>query len=218
MHSTVDLSDYLPDAVIPERTARAEERALRAINRLGRALTLGPASDTVRVGDEPSYTRCANDPWYLELTDPFRQLAYMLNAFDGQRAKQRRKSQGTPSAITLTAPPPPIRVPQARRLRRSWLFSAQDIPSLLLERMSPSEVTAHVEAVRYALMERALDTMREGNELWFYPNDELWQVPVHVMDQYRCPGHGTNRVKNDKRPFHGRPNRDRRIGIPLGST
>jgi hypothetical protein len=191
---------------------------LRAFCHLGSPGIAEPTNDTVRVGDRPSYEYCGQDQDYLKLKDPFEQLVYMLDAYDGHRARKRRRNRSMAASSLLVGAPPPVNVPTHRPYRRSWLFGASDIPQLLLETMSPQEISAHVEAVRYTLMQSALEEMRRTEELWLYCDQCLWQVPVHVMDAFRKNPHRPNRVKYDSRTFHGHPNRERNAGLPVTST
>jgi len=218
--ATIDLSDYLPNEVeLSNRVARAESRALRAFCRIGEQFAAEHAGDTLRVGTRPSYARCEEDTRYGALSEPFAQLVFMIDAFDGYRARRRRaQMEAGDWQSELVKAPPPIDVPQSLQYRRAWLFGAHDIPLLLVSQMPSGEVHAHVEAVRYRLMELALAGMHERKDLWFFPEQELWQVRVSVMDAFRTRHHRhTNRVKVDDRSVHGRPNRDRNNGIPLTS-
>lgn len=84
--------------------------------------------------------------------------------------------------------------------------------------MSLREIAQHVEAVRYQLMLDALEAMKSNNELWNF-DDDAWLVPVSVMDKFRgrSNGNASRDVKVDDRSYHGRPKRDRKIGIPVTS-
>lgn len=220
MLPTIELADYLPSEDLrAERIARAEQRVLRAFCRMSTPRAQAHRGDTIRVGTQPSFERCKDDREYQSLNDPFEQLVYVLDAYDGYRARRRRQQTETTWNSTLIESPPLVYAPQTHQYRRSWLFGALDIPQLLLTRMPAQEVTIHVEAVRYQLILQAASDLRDTGELWYFIDQELWQVPVHVMDEYRCGGRRrpANRVKVDERTVHGRLNRDRGTGIPLTS-
>lgn len=201
------LSEYFADpSIIEERIGVARKRALRAISRLGEPSRPQGVNDTVYVGLRPSLRPCANDRWYQALQCPFDQLVYMLDDYDGHRARMRMRQNGVPYVGTLVQAPTRINPPSDVKKRRAAIFSAKDMPDMLIADLSRHQVFTMVEWVRFELMRLALRNMERDGEL-FLLNEDVWQVYVTVMDDYRrdAPKSQKRRKKHDDRHFHGHP-------------
>lgn len=138
-------------------------------------------------------------------------LVDFVDEIDGKRARKVRKfnqmqEQGLP--LPHRAP----RSPQNVSARRSALFGGSDIPEGFLEDMYEGilkeEIVAFVELMRWMLVQDAITQMVELHELEFM--NDIWTLKTSTLDRHTAElKHGSNRVKQDDRSFHGRPNRDR---------
>lgn len=187
------------DAEYVRRVAEARYRVLRAIS-------------TTRV---PLTGRGTNHEFRVDVSRGNRVtlLADYVDAKDGSRARRvrkqnKRKNRG-PSQLPPQNRQPRRRSPQDLRRRRSALFGGSDIPESYIKehRLFQTDVDLLVEFMRWLLIEDAIWAMYARDELVFI--DGTWYVPVSVMDDHRKRSRSKHNIKNDFRPFHGRPNRDR---------
>lgn len=105
------------------------------------------------------------------------------------------------------------RSPQHRARRRSALFGGVDLPEGYLEDtydplITQDERDGFVDLMRWLVIRDAIAAMIEQHELeWM---NGVWYVKVSTLDAHRSgKKKKANRVKQDDRSFHGRPNRDR---------
>lgn len=207
--------------LIESRYPVVRHRIIRTISLLGHPRY---RNDTVRIGDRPTYHACLSDRRYLRLCrlpgTETEQLAYMVHAYDGRRANRRYDEQLTPWDSELVAPPPPVRQPQHVASRRSALCSVDDLPAIIRFEQTDEQLHAIVEEVRLRMVTAGIETMRGRGELMYYEGHGLWTIYPSVLEAWnkeRLGPYGKpHRLKMDQRPFHGRPNRDRR-GLVVGS-
>lgn len=193
------------DAEYLRRVAIARRRILSAIS-------------TTRV---PLAGRGTNHEFRVDVTKGSRVtlLVDYIDAKDGRQArrlvdqKKERKRQRpeTPRGESPQTRPHPRRrrSPQDVKRRRSALFGGKDIPQDYAKEhnLHQTDIDLLVEIMRWRLMEDAVWAMYACHELMFV--GDTWYVPVSVMDEYKRRGRSKDDIKNDFRPFHGRPNRDR---------
>jgi hypothetical protein len=189
----------------PSRVATTRHRILRTVSLLGHP-TDG-LNDTVRVGDMPSFGRCADDPDYVELEDPLERFAYMIDRMDGWRARKHMQRKMYGGISQLIKSPPPLRQPQQIRHRRGAIFHADDLLPLLAD-ASDFEMFAHVEVGRYEMIRQvSLRMYNTTYELLVFPVQEVCSVLPSVMEAWHKEQEERRRpsVKYDDRHFHGHP-------------
>ena len=181
--------DFLDDATYEKRMAIARRAALNVILHLRKGRPL-------------------NDAVYLDSGKP-EDLANFIDDIDGKWSRRARlvneaiRNQNLVSSWYVHSP-------QDIKKRRRRLFSLDDIPVLLHSEWLRDDYKL-LDVMRWHLIHDAILQMVRDGELWFM--NGIWQVRVTIMDEHRGCGHHRSRhgKKYDQRPFHGRPNRDRRL-------
>lgn len=152
--------------------------------------------------------RPLNDAVYLDGGESV-DLANFIDGLDGSRSRRVRKQGKRSRQFTSSYW---IRSPQDIKKRRRRLFSLDDIPVLLHSEWFHDEYKL-LDVMRWHLIHDAILRMVHEGDIWYM--NGIWQVRVSIMDQHRGCGHHPSQhgKKYDRRPFHGRPNRDRKLGF-----
>lgn len=108
----------------------------------------------------------------------------------------------------------------------SWFVTINDLPEEY-RALEPYWCDKVRNEARMRLFEAIVDDLLENQKLWHHSGSRRWQASQSLVDEHRelteairefndHPSGKHRRKKHDRRPWHGRPSRDRKNGTVQG--